>query len=104
MDIQSGYMGKTVEEWRGHGGNFRYKKKKGWEFYQTCRALNQPFYAIFASEWHDNHHSFPNSSNCAFLPGQADLSFAVIKFLRFIGIISEFLDYSPHFKKRYNFD
>ncbi|MBI3252915.1 MAG: fatty acid desaturase [Candidatus Omnitrophica bacterium] len=67
--------------WRGHGGNFRKKKKAGWEFDTNSYALNQHFYGYLASEWHDNHHRYPASANNGFLPGQTDVAFAFIKLL-----------------------
>jgi stearoyl-CoA desaturase (delta-9 desaturase) len=85
--------------WRGHGGNRRRSKKPGWEFDTKSHALNQRFYGLLASEWHDNHHSYPMSANNGFLAGQLDMAFAVIKFLRVTGVVSAYIDAFPRFKK-----
>jgi len=83
--------------WRGHGGNSRHMKKPGWEFDERSYALNQRFYGYIASEWHDNHHKYPTSANNGFLPGQIDIAFNVIRFLRKIGIVQSYIDSSPRF-------
>lgn len=85
--------------WRGHGGNFRQRKKLGWEFDRKSYALNQHFYGYIASEWHDNHHKYPFSANNGFLPGQIDLAFQLIKFLKTIGVVESFIDARPTFEK-----
>lgn len=86
--------------WRGHGGNFRKNKIKGWEFHHKSLALNQHFYGYLASEWHDNHHQFPNSANNGYLPTQFDLSFQLIKCLKIIGIVDRYNDAMNSFFKK----
>ena len=85
--------------WRGHGGNFRRQKKLGWEFDTKSYALNQRFYGYIASEWHDNHHSYPASANNGFLTRQVDVAFQVIKFMHRLGIVRSYVDASSKFKK-----
>jgi sn-1 stearoyl-lipid 9-desaturase len=85
--------------WRGHGGNFRQGKKKGWEFDEGSYALNQHFYGYLASEWHDNHHKYPVSANNGFLPGQIDIAFQIINLMRRLGIVKSYMDARPIFEK-----
>ena len=85
--------------WRGHGGNFRFEKKPGWEFDTKTRALNQGLYGLMVGEWHDNHHRYPVSANNGFLPGQVDLAFQIIRFLSLIGIVESYFDAKDIFLK-----
>jgi stearoyl-CoA desaturase (delta-9 desaturase) len=85
--------------WRGHGGDFRKTKKLGWEFDTKSNALNQRFYGLIASEWHDNHHKYPFSANNGFLPGQIDVAFQIIKLLHRLGIVDSYIDAKPLFQK-----
>lgn len=85
--------------WRGHGGNFRRIKKRGWEFDDRRYALNQRFYGYLASEWHDNHHRYPVSANNGFLHGQIDIAFQIIKLLHKLGIVKFYMDARPIFEK-----
>ena len=78
--------------WRGHGGNYRFEKKPGWEFDRKSRALNQRFYGFTVAEWHDNHHRYPMSANNGFLTGQIDLAFQFIKLLSLVGIVKSYFD------------
>ncbi len=83
--------------WRGHGGNFRFNKTPNKEFNQRSRALNQPFYAWLASEWHDHHHHFPSSANCGFLDNQIDFSFLIIRFMKVMGLVNHYNDSNERF-------
>lgn len=84
--------------WRGHGG-LRKEKKVGWEFDTNSRALNQRFYGYLASEWHDNHHRYPMSANTAFLPGQIDLSFQLVRAMHRVGMVDFYIDARTIFEK-----
>jgi sn-1 stearoyl-lipid 9-desaturase len=86
--------------WRGHGGSNHRPKKQGWEFDDRSRALNQYFYGFLASEWHDNHHRYPLSANNAFLNGQIDVAFQIIRFLKLIGIVESYVDVRPTFERQ----
>ncbi len=87
--------------WRGHGGNFRFNKKEGWEFYKGCRALNQHFYGYIAGEWHDNHHLYPASANNAFLSGQVDIAFLLIRLMKRFRIVKSYFNLSGRFQSQY---
>jgi stearoyl-CoA desaturase (delta-9 desaturase) len=90
-------------QWRGHGGAGRrwrrpgFGKRRGWEFDSSCAALNQRFYGYFVAEWHDNHHLYPASANLAFLDGQLDLAFLLVRALHRLGIVSSYFDAKPKF-------
>ena len=86
--------------WRGHGGNFRTTKIAGWEFDPRSRSLNNSVFGYLAGEWHDNHHLLPASANCAFLPGQLDVPFQIIRLCRRLGIVTAYFDGSETFKQR----
>ncbi len=86
--------------WRGHGGNFRTMKIAGWEFDDRSRSQNNSFFGYVAGEWHDNHHLLPASANCAFLPGQVDLPFLLVRLWHRLGIVSAYYDAAETFTKR----
>ena len=80
--------------WRGHGGfGSIFNKSK------ISLPKNQAFYGYLAAEWHKNHHKYPMSANNGFFSNQLDLACQFIKFLRNIGIISNFID-SNHLSMR----
>jgi fatty-acid desaturase len=55
-------------------------------------ARNHWITGIFAGgEWHANHHTFPNSAKFGLLPYQFDLSWEMIRMLRWFGIASNVL-------------
>lgn len=84
----------------GHGGGHQRPKRPGWEFYDRTLALNQTFYGIVASEWHNNHHMFPRSANTGLTPSQIDVSFLVIRLMRKLGIVSSYVDAVPRFRRQ----
>ena len=85
--------------WRGHGGNFRSAKQRGWEFDTKSRALNQRVYGLTVGEWHDNHHKYPMSANNGFLRGQIDIAFQIIRLMHRLGIVESYMDARPIFEK-----
>jgi sn-1 stearoyl-lipid 9-desaturase len=87
--------------WRGHGGNFRTTKIEGWEFDRRSRSINTPVFGVLGGEWHDNHHLLPASANTAFLPGQVDVPFLIVKLWRRLGIVSGYYDAAGVFAGRY---
>jgi stearoyl-CoA desaturase (delta-9 desaturase) len=84
--------------WRGHRGK---EKVLNWEFDASSSATNQRFYGYLASEWHDNHHLYPNSANLAFLPGQFDTSFQLVRLLNALGLLESYNDAKPKFDERF---
>ncbi len=51
-------------------------------------SKNNPWVAAltFGEGWHNNHHAFPNSALQGLQPGQIDLTWQHIRFLRFLGL------------------
>jgi len=90
--------------YRGHGGKMGRPKKKAWDFHESSKARNQLFYGYFASEWHDNHHNYMRSANSAFLSGQFDLAFQIIKVMKYLGIVKSFIDKKQAFQDKYLLD
>jgi fatty-acid desaturase len=76
----------------------------GWDFDRGTRARNQRLYGYLASEWHNNHHRFPSSANCAFLPGQIDVCFLIVKTLYRCRIVSQYNDRTSRFFQVYRDD
>lgn len=87
--------------WRGHGGNFRTAKIDGWEFDRRSRGLNQSIFGLLGGEWHDNHHLLPASANTAYLPGQVDLPFQLVRLAKRLGLVAGYLDAADVFRSRY---
>jgi stearoyl-CoA desaturase (delta-9 desaturase) len=86
--------------WRGHGGNFRSHKIEGWEFDSRSRSINTSLFGFLGGEWHDNHHLLPASANSAFLPGQVDVPFQIVRLWRRLGIVADYYDASETFRRR----
>jgi stearoyl-CoA desaturase (delta-9 desaturase) len=84
----------------GHGGRRPRAKIEGWEFDERTLALNQIFYGVFASEWHNNHHKFPRSANLRLVPAQMDTAFLIIRLLHAVGVVSSYVDAVPRFREQ----
>ncbi len=54
----------------------------------VIQAHNVPLLAIptMGESWHNNHHAFPSSAKHGLYPGQIDLGWNFIQFLRWIGL------------------
>jgi fatty-acid desaturase len=87
--------------YRGHSRPDRPRHVDGWDLDRRSMALNQRFYGYIAGEWHNNHHSFRASANCAFRPGQFDLAFVMIKAMHRVGIVERFNDHRPRFEQMF---
>ncbi|MCY1082462.1 hypothetical protein [Archangium lansingense] len=84
----------------GHGGRRPRAKIQGWEFDDRTLALNQVFYGLLASEWHNNHHKFPRSANLQLVPAQVDMSFLFIRLLHAVGVVTSYVDAVPRFRQQ----
>ena len=62
-------------------------------------AINQWFYGILASEWHDNHHRFSSSAKTGFSKGELDISFLITRFFAKIGILESYVDSSRGYER-----
>ena len=87
--------------YRDHSRPDRPEHVDGWDLDRRSMALNQRFYGYIAGEWHNNHHSFRASANCAFRPGQFDLAFVLIKAMHRVGIVERFNDHRPRFEQMF---
>ncbi len=80
----------------GHGGG-KDKRVDGIDFNRTDLSINRMWPGYVAGEWHNNHHLYPNSARCGFLPYQFDTAWEFIRFYHFIGGISSFKDSKQEF-------
>jgi len=85
--------------YRGHGGG-RVRHRDAWDFSRDTLALNQWFYGLIASEWHNNHHMFPRSAKNGFLAGQIDVAFGMVVGLRWLGVVDSVNDHTSMFRER----
>ena len=69
-------------------------------FDRDTLALNQWFYGLIASEWHNNHHMFPRSARNGFSAGQIDVAFGLVTILRWLGVVNSVNDQAPLFRER----
>ena len=89
---------------RGHGTPERQNQVDGRDFDRKSLALNQRIYGYLAGEWHNNHHAFRASANTAFLPGQIDVPFLLIRLMHRLGIVSGYHDHRRQFQQRFGLD
>jgi stearoyl-CoA desaturase (delta-9 desaturase) len=87
--------------YRGHAAHGTGRHVPGWDMNGSTGALNQRFYGYIASEWHNNHHSFRVSANTAFLPGQVDLAFLMIRAMHLLGIVTRYNDHKAQFEAKF---
>lgn len=62
-------------------------------------AINQWFYGLLASEWHDNHHRFSTSAKCGFDRKELDISFAITRIFHKFGILESYVDSSRGYER-----
>jgi stearoyl-CoA desaturase (delta-9 desaturase) len=62
-------------------------------------AVNQWFYGILASEWHDNHHRFSTSAKSGFAKRELDISFAITRLLHKVGVLESYVDSSRGYER-----
>lgn len=84
----------------GHGGG-KEKHREGIDFDRSNLSINQSRPGLLAGEWHNNHHLFPGSARCGFLPGQLDLAWVYIYSLRKLRMVSWYKDSKTEFLKKY---
>lgn len=75
----------------GHGKG-KDKRQEGIDFNRKDLSINQLWPGFVASEWHNNHHLYPNSARTGFLRYQLDLAWIFIRFYAFIGGITSYRD------------
>ncbi|MGE4072211.1 MAG: hypothetical protein AB7E72_13660 [Lysobacterales bacterium] len=87
---------------RGHGTAENPKQIDGWDLDRHSFARNQRFYGFLAGEWHNNHHAFRASANTAFLPGQVDVPFQIIRLMKACGLVVRYYDHRSEFLRRFD--
>lgn len=86
---------------RGHGTQENVGQVDGWDLDRSSFALNQRFYGYLAGEWHNNHHARPGSANCAFLRGQFDIPFLLIRAMKKLRLVSSYNDHRAQFLAKF---
>jgi fatty-acid desaturase len=71
----------------GHGRG-KDKRQDGVDFHRGDLSVNQLWPGFVASEWHNNHHLYPNSARCGFLSYQIDMAWMVIRTWELLGIVN----------------
>jgi stearoyl-CoA desaturase (delta-9 desaturase) len=54
----------------------------------------------FGDGWHNNHHKFPRSARHGLMPGQIDISAAVIELMERVGLVSGVVRVPPRLIER----
>jgi fatty-acid desaturase len=73
--------------WVGHAGYVVNKRKKGRNNKPSGTPINQRTYGYLASEWHMNHHRYPQAARTGITIQQLDFAYWVLKFLKKINIV-----------------
>jgi len=94
------FTGIRAFNYTGHGGG-KEKHREGIDFDRSNLSINQSRPGLLAGEWHNNHHLFPGSARCGFLPGQLDLAWVYIYSLRKLRMVSWYKDSKAEFLKKY---
>ncbi|MCO4793942.1 MAG: fatty acid desaturase [Bacteriovoracaceae bacterium] len=89
--------------------NFNYKShgsgedlRKDWrDTDKDTLSLNLIMPGTLCGEWHANHHIYPTSARCDFLPWQIDLAFASVWSLKKLGVVESYIDKKEEYKKVY---
>ena len=93
-------VGVRTFNYEGHGRG-KDRRRKGIDFNTRDLSVNQVWPGYVASEWHNNHHLYPNSARCGFLPYQLDLAWLFIRFYSLIGGIVSYKDNRADFMRDY---
>jgi fatty-acid desaturase len=84
----------------GHGKG-KAKHRDGVDFDRSNLSVNQWRPGYFAGEWHNNHHLYPASARCGFLPWQLDVPWLYIKALHKLGAVKSYRDSRQDFLQKY---
>ena len=93
-------IGIRTFNYAGHGGG-KDKRREGIDFYRKDLSINRAWPGIVAGEWHNNHHLFPNSGRCGFLPHQVDFAWYYIRGLAAVGAVDSYRDNRREFYDKY---
>ena len=91
-------VGVRTFNYEGHGKG-RNLHKAGIDFYNGDFSVNQLWPGFVAGEWHNNHHLYPQSARCGFLPYQVDLAWYFIWVYSKLGGITTYRDSKPEFMR-----
>lgn len=94
------FIGVRAFNYTGHGKGEE-KHVDGLDFDRSNLSINQWRPGYFAGEWHNNHHLYPASARCGFLPWQLDVPWLYIKALYKLGAVSSYHDSTKEFIRKY---
>jgi fatty-acid desaturase len=80
----------------GHGAG-RDARKNGVDFNRNDLSINGLWPGYVSGEWHNNHHLYPTSARCGFLPHQLDLAWCGIRAAMWIGAVRRCRDRKADF-------
>jgi hypothetical protein len=60
-------------------------------------SINALWPGYVSGEWHNNHHLYPTSARCGFLPHQFDLAWCVIRAAAGLGAVRRYRDHKAEF-------
>lgn len=93
-------LGVRTFNYEGHGKG-KDIQRKGTDFSENDKSINQLWPGIVAGEWHNNHHLFPRSARSGFQPHQIDFAWCYIKLMHKLGAVSSYRDDKNRFYERY---
>ena len=93
-------IGVRTYNFDGHGRG-KDQRREGVDFNWDDLSINQLWPGYVASEWHNNHHLYPNGARSGFLPHQVDLAWLFICAYRKLGGIQSVRDYKADFLRDY---
>lgn len=94
-------VGVRTFNYEGHAKG-KDKQRKGIDFSEKDKSINQLWPGIVAGEWHNNHHLYPKSARSGFQPHQVDLAWYYIKLMYKLGAVSSYKDDKQRFYDRYH--
>ena len=77
------------------------KQREGTDYNHKDKSINQLWPGFVAGEWHNNHHLFPKSARSGFKPHQVDFAWYYIKFMNWLGAVSQYKDNKKQFYELY---
>lgn len=89
-------IGIRTFNFEGHGKG-KDRRREGIDFNREDLSVNQVWPGYVAGEWHNNHHLYPTSARCGFLPYQLDIPWLAIRSLRAVGAVSAVRDFREDF-------
>ena len=91
-------IGVRTFNYEGHGKG-KDLRQTGIDFNRKDLSVNQIWPGFVAGEWHNNHHLYPHSARCGFLPYQIDGAWLFIKAYSKLGGITTFTDCKEEFMR-----